>query len=116
MTTTNAKATMLTGYPDFMGKHAFAVADYFGPSSYQTGGDIISALSVSAASTVPFRSIDAVCGDMSVSGTYRIAAQAVGTGPAKTFQIHWFVTATGAEVSANTDLHTESVKVLIIGS
>ena len=84
--------TLLPGYPDLIGRRAAFVGYGIGPTSYNaTTGDVLS---------IPGKYIDEVFGGVqSVSGTYTIQARPSSGGPRATWSLHWFVTATGAEVS-----------------
>jgi len=114
------------GYTDVCGKHGVWVGDHTGPVSYtpwtapNTGGDTFSAL------TVGLRNLDIVIPvGMSVSGTYYVVAKLMtgsgGTGvpnaPSVTKAILvWYLTATpGTQVTAATNLSTESIRLYAIG-
>lgn len=98
--------TFLKGYPDFVGKRAIGVGFGTGPASYsQTTGDAVSL-------PLPNWYIDAIGGSSnSVSGTYYVRPQPAGTGPRQAWVLHWYVTATNAEVANAVNLSAEKVQV-----
>jgi len=99
----------LTGYVDVWGKHGGAPIDHAGPASYTTGGQTLTA------SKYGLRSLDYVGGGLSISGTYEAKGKAVKRGLSTTYKLVWYVVATGAEVTAATNLSAETVRLLAIG-
>ncbi len=93
-------------YPDFVGRRAIFVGSGTGPASYsQTTGDPVSL-------SLQNYYIDAIPGGVqSVSGTYWVQPRPAGTGVRQAWSLHWFVTATGAEVAAAVNLSAESVQL-----
>lgn len=100
--------TLLQGYPDFIGKRQAFAGYGTGPTSYNaTTGDVLTLQN-------PRLYIDAVFGGVqTVSGTYTIQARPAATGERQAWALHWFVTATGAEVTtvSNTYLSAEKVQL-----
>lgn len=97
------------GYVDVWGKHGAAPIDHTGPKSYTTGGETLTA------SRYGLRSLDWVGGGITVSGTYEAKGKTIGTGLRTTYKLVWFVVATGAEVTAATDLSAEKVRLFTVG-
>ena len=104
--------TLLKGYPDMVGRRRIFCGYGTGPTSYNaTTGDV---LVVPGYETY----IDAVFGGVqSVSGTYTIQVRPSLGGPRGTWSLHWFVTATGAEVTtvSATNLSAETVQIGFFG-
>lgn len=98
--------TGLKGYPDFVGKRANFVGFGTGPASYsQTTGDVV-------ALPMPGWYIDSIDGaPLSVSGTYYVRPQPAGTGARQAWTLHWYVTATNAEVGAAVNLSAEKIQI-----
>ena len=85
------------------------IIDHDGPSSYTTGGETINA------SALGMKRILFVQGAVSAGGGNMAEAAILKKGTDTSFKLVWFVRTTGAEVGAATDLHTDSVKLLVIG-
>ena len=101
--------TLLSGYPDRVGKRFIWAGVYTGPKSYATGGDPLV--------IPPFQSqIDSIdsSGILSVSGTYIVRAiPSVGAARA-TWKVKWYTAAAPqTEVTAAVDLSAE--KFLLSG-
>lgn len=80
--------TVLKGYADVFGKHAAAVSDHTGPTSYTTGGETIS-----LPSPLGLRSIDYInCEEYTVSGNYRVVPQSLVGGGAllQKAKLRWY--------------------------
>lgn len=113
------QVTLLKGYPDRVGRRSIWVGTGNGPASY-TGGNS----PTDAITGLPFQFyIDAVTEiSISASGTYYAMAQpstvpiaAAGTAfvgnPRATWNLRYFTTSNGAEVSNNTNLAAEKFTV-----
>ncbi len=100
--------TMLAGYPDRVGKRFVWAGFGVGPTSYATGGDTVA---------LPgFQNyIDAMFGDLTVSGTYYVRSIPSVAGPRATWKVKWFITSSGAEVTAGTNLSAETVMLSGLG-
>lgn len=100
--------TMVNGYPDYTGYRQSFAGYGTGPTSYNAiTGDVVT-LSNNR------RFIDVLFGGVqSLSGTYTVQARPSASGERVTWALHWFVTATGAEVTtvSNTNLSGETVQV-----
>ena len=100
--------TMLEGYPDFVGKRQTFAGYGTGPTSYNaTTGDVLTLQN-------PRLYIDAVFGGVqTVSGTYTVQVRPAAVGARQAWALHWFVTATGAEVTtvSATSLSAEYVQL-----
>jgi len=85
------------------------IIDHDGPSSYTTGGEVINA------SALGFKTISFVQGAASQGGGNLAEAAILAKKSATSFKLVWFVRTTGAEVANAVDLHTDSVKLLVVG-
>lgn len=121
MATNPAKLTKYAGGRDVWGGHGVFFCNYVGPASYQggaLGGDIVDAiggLTGLASANTPLRNIDMVEPSNSISGTFRIEAYSLSTGPSKRWLLRWFVIATAAEVANAVDLSAEKAIIVVIG-
>jgi len=115
MPVTNANLAKYPGSRDVWGGHGAIFLNYTGPASYDQAGDQIQSVSASAGSQTGLRNIDAVIVGMTVSGTYYLKAQPTGVGPVKTWNIHWYVSATNAEVAGGVNLSAETSIVTVVG-
>lgn len=96
--------TLLQGYPDLVGRRANFAGSGVGPTSYnQTTGDVVS---------IPRQYIDVLFGGVQdTTGTYTLQARPSLAGSRASWALHWFVTATGAEVANAVNLSAFSVVV-----
>jgi hypothetical protein len=98
----------LNGYPDFIGDRQAFAGYGTGPTSYNaTTGDLITLQN-------PRRFIDVIFGGVqTLSGTYTVYPRVSATGERQKWSLHWFVTATGAEVTtvSATNLSGETVQI-----
>jgi hypothetical protein len=92
-------------YPEFVGRRGLFVGSGTGPATYNpVTGDVVTL-------ALPSYYIDAIPGGVqTVSGTYWVQPRPSGTGVRQTWSLHWFITATGAEVGA-INLSAESVQL-----
>lgn len=98
-------------YPEFVGRRGIFVGiGTGGPVSYsQTTQDPISI------AQNPYY-IDAFAGDaLTVSGTYIVRFKAAATGVRQAWTAVWYVAATGAQVTATTNLSAEKIQVGFFG-
>ncbi len=100
----------ILGVSDVFGGHYYSPLDYSGSASYVQGGDSIGATSFGFNS-----SIQTLIGSVSQSGTYFVIPRPLTSGIQTQWQLVWFVTATGAEVAAATNLSGETVRLSAIG-
>jgi hypothetical protein len=103
--------TPLPGYPNYYGAKYHETFDHTGPTSYsQATGDVILASDLGMGG---FDWANVMAGRVySISGTYFGIAVAVGSGAAQgSLVIHWYVTASLAEVNNAVDLHAESMRI-----
>ncbi len=94
--------TFNNGYPDYVGYKQIFLGNGNGPASYVTGGDPVTLQNNR-------RFIDILFDGMTLSGTYFVRGQATTIGERTTWKAVWFVTSTGAQVSAATNLSGETV-------
>lgn len=99
----------LNGYPATMGGKAAVVGTLTGPTSYANGtGQLFQDSSA--------RSIDFVCGGVSLSGTYEIIAQPKSLKNGSTWYFRWTVISSGLEVANTTNLSGESFQFFAVYS
>ena len=91
--------TLLKGYPDVVGRRQIFCGYGTGPAIYnQTTGDVLQGLGYE-------RYIDCVLeATQDPTGTYYAVARPSIAGPRATWSLHWFVTATNAEVANGVNL------------
>jgi hypothetical protein len=102
----------LPGYEAVLRSKKLEVWDHVGPAAYVTGGEAFSALNLN------WGGFDFVDSMLSESGTYFIRAIPNGNPKgqaAQNVQLVWFVSATGAQVGAGTDLSAETVRLFAVG-
>lgn len=109
-------------YPQPRGRKLESVATLAGPASYAvvvpgaspTGGQLVNNLQ----QVFGFNYVDFVDAAGDGTGTYRVNVIFVGQPQqgAPQFRLQWIVAATGAEVTAATNLSTFSVRLLGVGS
>lgn len=93
----------LNGYPDYVGYRQLFAGSGTGPASYVTGGD-----SVTLENNRRF--IDVLFGgNLTLSGTYFVRSIPSAAQERATWKVKWFVTSTGAEVGAGTNLSGETI-------
>lgn len=93
------------GYPDYIGRRLAFCGNGTGPTSYlRSTGDVLQPFAFQTY-------YDAVFIGQSVSGTYFGVARPSSAGPRQTWSIHWYVTATNAEVTDTTNLSAETLVV-----
>lgn len=99
----------IKGFPDTWGEHNVPLVDHKGPSSYASGGEVI---------TAPFlgpRIYAFIVGGLTYSGTYRVDAIYGSTGLRSSVNLKWTVASTGQEVAGGVNLSGETVRLLVIG-
>jgi len=96
--------------------------DHTGPASYTTGGETLGNINnMTGISVAGLGSLDMILGSgsLSVSGSYWVIVQPVGTGSRKTFKLLWFTAAAGVpsltQVAAATNLSAETVRLGYMG-
>jgi hypothetical protein len=95
--------------------------DHTGPVSYSTGGETIGQINNQTGITVQGLGVldDVVGAGLSVSGSYWVLPQPVGTGERKTYKLLWFTASAGVptltQVSAAVNLSAETVRLTYIG-
>ena len=98
----------INGYPDYVGYRQLFAGYGTGPTSYNaTTGDVVTLQN-------PRRFIDVLFGGaQTLSGTYTVFARPSATGERQKWSLHWFVTATMAEVTtvSATNLSGETVQL-----
>ena len=102
--------------PQSLGEVFLSARDVTGPTSYATGGQVISPQLFALLS---FKAL--ISSHLTPDGTYFVRFKApsgptFGTSTASQAKMVWFVTSTGAEVSATTNLSTEKIRVIAIGN
>ncbi len=98
--------TLLSGYPDLVGRRQLFCGFGTGPSSYsQSTGDPLSAFQYGG----QFDSVFPTPQDP--TGTYYAQPRPSAVGAKATWSLHWFVVATGAEVANAVNLSTYSLQV-----
>lgn len=98
----------ITGVQQTFGGMFWSPLDISGSASYQTGGDSIDPTSFGFNSY-----IWQLTGAVSQSGNYYVLPRALNSGFTQ-WQLVWFTIA-GAQVTANTDLSAETVRLAAIG-
>jgi hypothetical protein len=98
--------TLLSGYPDLVGRRQTFCGFGTGPSSYsQTTGDVLNAFQYGGkydfVSNTP----------QDPTGTYFAEARPSAVGAGATWSLHWIVVATGAEVANGVNLSAYSLQV-----
>ncbi len=118
--------TPLAGYDTSFGNHKAWVGDHIGPASYTTGGETFAAHDLGWGGLEIVEPLnkglitigaDTLVAALSISGTYFVTVT-MGTsavGAVASVTITWYVVATGAEVTAATDLSAEKVRLLVLG-
>jgi hypothetical protein len=92
--------SLIKGYSDVWGKHAAAITDHVGPTSYVKGGETLS-----LPSPIGLRTIDVLCPEgISFSGNYKVVAQSPGTQGAlkNTAKLLWYPTSQAAVTDSGT--------------
>ena len=115
------------GYDTRFGNKNVWVGSHYGPKSYATGGETISAAQFGwggfdtfdpgPLATLSVNSVNQTVPG-SVSGTYFVGVSVATTAPdgaVSKVTMKWYVVATGAEVTATTDLSAEKVRVKTTG-
>lgn len=99
------------------GRVKWTFLDHTGPASYVTGGETFPTQSAfGGPNNAGLASVYFIAPTWSQSGTYFIVPQYAGPGGVRgTCQLLWFVTATGAQVAATTNLSGETVRLMILG-
>lgn len=99
------------GYPQAEGAKWGAVADVTGPTSYATGGFTLSAVSFGM-SQIEFASAG-----IGSAGThnYVVKASSASNKPSATITVLAFLTSSGAQVTAATDLSASHFRLRVIG-
>lgn len=116
MAATIAKLANYAGSRDVWGGHGVIFLNYTGPSAYANpGGDEIDSVGAPSGNQTGLRNIDSVFPAVSVSGTYFIIAGPSSIGPTKTWNLHWYVGTTGAEVANGVDLSAETAIIGVVG-
>lgn len=101
--------TLLSGYPDNVGRRHIWCGHGKGPSSYsQANKDPLERIRLSWW-------YDAIIPALTTSGTYRVEGIASGVGPRQEWKLKWVVAATGAEVANGTNLSTQTVQLAGFG-
>ena len=116
MPVTNAIAAKYAGSRDVWGGHAVIFLNYTGPASYDQAGDQLQCVGSASGNQTGLRGIDGVIVGMTVSGTYYLKAQPTSIGPTRTWNIHWYVSATNAEVAGAVNLSAEQSIITVIGT
>lgn len=97
--------TLLSGYPDNVGRRQIWAGYGTGPASYNaTTRDPL------AFPRFQFY-VDVIIPAVTVSGTYIVYGIAAGVGPRQQWALKWVTAATGAEVAAATNLSAEQVQL-----
>lgn len=98
--------TLLSGYPDLVGRRQDFVGYGVGPSSYsQTTGDLVNTFQYGGY----YDKVENTAQDP--TGTYYAQARPSFNGPRAVWSLHWIVVATGAEVANGVNLSTFSLMV-----
>jgi hypothetical protein len=108
------------GYPKVPGDGPWSVVDLTGPASYAvvagganpTGGQLVTAAECG------LQSFDWLQGSGSNTGVYEVIVFPVPFSPGNVFssaRLMWITAATGAQVTAGTNLSTFTVRLLAIG-
>lgn len=98
--------TLLSGYPDLVGRRQDFVGYGTGPASYsQTTGDALQQFQYEGS----FDFVEDTPQDP--TGTYYAKARPSAVGARATWSLHWFVVATNAEVANGINLSTYSLQV-----
>lgn len=117
--------TILPGYLTTIGNKYMLVVDHFGPASYPTGGETITAAQYGIGgidfidSTNDINQGTVQYTGVSFSGTYyvdiKLATTTAPGGSVSSLKAQWFVVATGAEVANTTNLSAEKIRLRIMG-
>jgi hypothetical protein len=103
--------SVLDGYPQAEGAKWGAVANVTGPTSYTTGGFTLSAVSFGM-NQIEFAS--AGTGSAGVH-SYIVRNPSTSDVPSATITVMAFLTSTGLQVSAATDLSASTFRIRVIG-
>ncbi len=99
--------------PTPLGENFLAARSVTGPTSYTTGGVLVSAQLFGLLSTVRFWMPET----LTKSGTYFVKVLRTGTGvTASVALFKWYVQSSGAEVTNATNLSAETIRVMVIGN
>lgn len=104
-----------------MGQGRAVMINHTGPKSYTTGGETLGASNTQTGiSMFGLADVDLILGgSLSVSGSYWVMAQPVGTGTHKQWKLLWFTATAGVpsltQVTNGTDLSGETVVIAAIG-
>lgn len=85
--------------------------DYFGPKSYQTGGDVLNATDIGWDLFTVVRLLS-----LSISGIYEVYSLYPSTGAVPYVTFVWYNFSTGIQVPPGTDLSGESVRLELFGA
>lgn len=109
--------TILPGYENLVGTKKMVIVDRSGPASYNNTGTYATSGDVLSAAELGLGGIDNVIPSQSSDGLNEIEISfPLNSGQAvPTIALHWFVTATGAEVANTTALNTKSIRLLVFG-
>lgn len=108
--------TTLPGYESIWGNKKVTVIDRTGPVAYNNTGTYATSGDVLTAAELGWGGIDVVIPSQSSDGLNEIIVSfTVVGGGSGSVALHWFVTASGAEVANAVNLSTKTIRLLVIG-
>jgi hypothetical protein len=99
----------LLGYLTKWGNKNVICTDIPGPASYTTGGFTV------LASSLGIGGIDWIGAGGAISGNYFAVGTPIGAGTQPSYNVQVFVSSTGAEAGAETELDGETFRLIIVG-